>query len=477
MKKFFSIIISLILVFSVVTVSADVPAAFKKIYTNYSCDYSFSMSFENSDELVALLEAIEMPDEINNYIDVNALLDSALSKDVEMTVQADISEDFKRAEMGLVAYSKQPLNVNANLSMDINSKFGVWIKLDLVAQEPVFNIVYAAPVLNRYMVIDVFAMIEEEYEKENILVILNSFFNKDYMTDVMSYSVELIEKYADIKTSGSRCTMKIDNDGIVAMLNDITKYAYDLSYEKLQPFMDEEADAGISMEPYEEIFPFANIQLLGEGGITAKYTLNAAGISTADVDVDIAINVKDIYEAVMGMEWGYETEGVLKFRVKEAGNVTKIGKTKVDFPVLTEENSFNYADLYADNNQYNYEEYEPTYPNYYVSCYTDCLPIVDGKIYVPLRQVVERAYDDTADIDYNNGVITLTSEYFDKIVLTVGSDRLYTKGAYQTTDKVLKIENTVYVSASFFEEVFGWYFATANHMLLDDTYFFCFYTH
>ena len=42
-------------------------------------------------------------------------------------------------------------------------------------------------------------------------------------------------------------------------------------------------------------------------------------------------------------------------------------------------------------------------------------------------------------------------------------------------DKVLKIENTVYVSASFFEEVFGWYFATANHMLLDDTYFFCFY--
>ncbi len=474
MKRFFSIIVALILVLSVATVSANVPEALKKVYTNYSCDYTLSMSFENCDELVSLLEEIEMPDEINNYIDVEALIDSIFTQDVKMEVKADIAENFRRMDVGLLAYSEQALNVNSNLSMNINSKFGMWIKLDLDAQEPVFKLIYSAPVLNRYMVIDYFEIAGEDFNREKLMELLNSLFNEEYMKSVMEYSVELIEKYADIKTSGSRCTMKIDNNGFVDMMNDAVKYAYDLSYEKLEPLMDEEADVTISMSPFEEIFP-DNIQILGKDGITAKYTLKANGISTAEVSADVAISVKDIYEASTGNIWEYESDGVLKFSVKEAGKITDVGKTKVDFPVITEENSFDATEFFAVPDPYvEYEEDVPSYPYSYVNGYADYLPIKDGVIYVPLRSVMEGAYGDTVNITYNNGVITLESEYFDKIALTIGSDKVYTKGSYVSTDKVLKIDNVTYVGTDFFEEFFGLYLASANHNLKDDTYSYLF---
>ena len=476
MKKLFSTLIALMLIFSVVTVSAAVPGALSKVYTNYTCDYSFSMSFESSEEIVALLEELEMPDEINNYVDLKALLKSVLSNETKSNVQVEMSEDFKRVKMGITADSAQKVNVNKNLNIAINSKLGMWLNLDLAADEPVFEIIYSAPVLNRYMYINVFDMAKDDNEKKAISDALNSAFNAEYLKAVTDYSAGLLEKYADIKTSGTNCTIKIDNDGFTAMIDDILEYVCGMAEEETQVV--KLPDEILAELRYDELPKFSDMKILGEEGITIDCKIVMGNITMAVTDADISVNIADIYTATTGEEWLYESDGILKFRVREEVKMSNMGKTKVEIPELTDENSFSYADVNGDGGYYaEDEEYEPEFPNYYIWGYTNTLPVVGDKIYLPLRAVLEGAYEENVDIGYDNGVITITSDYFDTIVIKVDSDKATIGGTVKAIDKVIKTENTVYVSAGFFEENFGWSMGSASYDMIEKEYYYSLYAY
>lgn len=476
MKKIVSMLIALLVAFSVITVSADVPEALSKMYTNYSCDYKISITFESSDDIIALLEEMEMPEEVDNFVDLKALLKSVLTNETRMNLQADISEDFSKVKIGITSDSSQTIDVNSNLNIGINTKLGMWLNMDFGTEEPVFEIIYSHPFLNKYMIIDLFEMPMDETEKAQIIDAVKSVFNKDFMTSVQGYATELLEKYADIKILGSNCIVKIDNDGLTSMIDDAIEYvSKQMQGIADETMSDEMADEVVAL--YSEIPSVKGMQFVGEDGITINYSLGFDNITNMEMDADININIANIYTQMTGGEWLYQSEGVLRFKLTEEAKMSKISKTKVDFPELTDDNSFSFVEMMYQEEDYEdydeYYEYEPIYPNYYVYNTVDYLPVIDGKIYFPLRDTMIDAYEDTVGITYDNGVITMTSDYFpgySNLELSVGSGNVFTDGNMHTVDPVIKVNNVVYANRTFFEEILGWSLWYANYDMLNFEY-------
>ncbi len=477
MKKIGVFIIAVILMFSTVTVSARTPDALSEIYTNYSSIYAISISFENTEDIVALLEEIEMPEEINYFVDVKLLLKSLLTLDANMSIQVNMSEDFEKLEYALTADSQQTIGVNKNLNLGIDTKTGMWLKLDLSAQHPIFEIVYSAPFLNKYMKIDMFELMNDETEKSEFVSYLKSVFNREYIESVRDFSVSLLEKYADIKVSGASCVVKIDNEALTSMLDEMIDFVYEKIDDAYEEVVAETGEYDITM-PSEHTFSFKGMQILGDRGITLKYSFVNGKISGEISDADISIDISKIFTQSLGEEWLYNSKGIMNFKIKSQGMYTNISKTKVEFPQLTEKNSFDLAELISPEPEYDYvydEDYvyEPSYPYYYAYAETEYLPVIDGEIYVPIRDTFVSAYEDAVDIGYNNGVITISSDYFPgfkTLTLTVGSELAYADSNIHYTDKILKVGNTTYASAEMFEDIFGWTLYWASYDMLEYRY-------
>ncbi len=501
MKRFALIILTIILAFSMITASAEVPRFMTENYNNYTADYGFTITFESSDEIVALLEEIEMPEEVNNFIDVKALLKSVLSRGMQMKLQMNISDDYRKAEYALTADSQQEINLNSNLSVDINSKMGIWMRMDLDADEPVMEIIYSLPVLNKYMVIDVFEMLPDDTQKAAVLDVLNSVYSPDYIDSVKEYSMELLEKHAEIKVSGVNCTVKLDNAGLVAMMGDLFPVVFAKLGDMLAnvPIAEQEAASigiiggadgptSILIEHEAEndsTFAFvpdmSGFQILGEEGITCKYSLFSGKVSTIDVAADISFDISTFVTSITGEEWEPEAKALLEFAASAKIKLTNIGKTKVELPKLTTENSFNIMDMmpeYDEPMDYT-DDYVPSYP--YYSAWAECkeLPVIDGEMYVPLRAVLEDAYYDQVSIGYDKGKIIMESEYFPDfktLMIHENSTVAYMDGNERTISKVIVKDGTAYVGRTFFEELFGWELSYAYHDLINNSYEVSFYT-
>ncbi len=499
MKRFALILFTLALAFSMVTASAEVPGFMTKAYNNYTADYGFTVTFESSDEIIALLEEIEMPGEVNNFIDIKALLESILSQGMQMKMQINTSDDYRKAELALTADAQPEINVNSNLSIGVKSKAGMWMKMDLDAVEPVLQVVYSLPLLNKYMVIDVFEMLPNDAEKEAVLNVLNSVFNRDFIDSVNEYSVELLEKYAEIKVSGTVCTVKLDNNGLVAMMGEMvpvisTKLADIITNASVG--MQETMSVGviggadgptaIMIEPEAEsdsdfafIPDISEMQILGKEGITYKYSLVSGKISAIDMSADISFDISKYVTDIIGEDWELNSKGILDFAVKAGIKLTNVGKTKVEFPVLTPENSFNIMDMIPEYDEAHPDEYVPSYPYYSVWIESAELPIIDGEIYVPLRATLEGAYADQVSVGYDNGIITMESEYFPgfkKMTVYENSTVAHTDGVEKTVSKVIVKDGVTYVGKSLFEEIFDWELGYASYDLINNYYEATFYT-
>ncbi len=499
MKRIASIILTLVLAFSMVTASAEVPKFMTQAYNNYTADYGFTVTFESSDEIVELLKEMEMPEEVNNFIDIKALLESILSQGMQMKLQMNISDNYRRAEYALTAESQQEINVNPNLSIGIDSKLGMWMKMDLDAAEPVMEIIYSSPVLNKYMVIDVFEMLPDDTQKQAVINMLNSIFCSDYIDSISKYSLELIEKYAEIKVGGGDYIVKLDNDGLIAMMGELFPVVFTKLGDIMTdfPFAAQEAASigiiggadgptAILIEPEEEndsdfvVVPdMSGLQILGEEGITYRYSLFSGRVSAIDVAADISFDISKIVTDVIGEEWQPEAKGMLDFAVNAKIKLKNIGKTEVDFPKLTKENSFNVMDMYPEYEENYTEEYVPSYPHYSVWIESDKMPVIDGEIYVPLRATLEGAYNDQFSIDYDKGTITMHSEYFPgfkKLTVYENSTMAFTDGIDIEVSKVIVKNGISYVGKSLFEKIFGWELGYASYDLINDYYEASFYT-
>lgn len=474
MKRTVSIILMMVFTISFVTANAAVPKFLTEDYNNYTGVYHVSLAFESSDDIIALLEELDMPKEVENFVDLKMLLKSLLSYDTQMLLQADISDDFKRIEIGLTSEMLYNLDINSNLNINADMKMGMWVKLNIDDENPVFEIIYSHPMLNKYMVMDVFGMIEDKAEKEEAIEALTGIFNKEYIESIKKTTISLMEKYADIKVSGSVCTIKLGNDELVGMLDELMLVISEMIEEASGS-----ANPAYGDEAIVEMPSFAGLKLLGDGGLVYKYSLLSGKISKIEASMDLDIDISNLVTALTGEEWEYEARGRLTFEIKSDVKVTDIGRTKVKYPVITNENSFNIMEMMPEPYEPEYDMQEERYPNFYAEGYVDYLPVIDGELYVPVRQTFTSAYEDQVEIGYSNGVIKLNSSYFPgftQLKMVVGSDMIYLDSEEYKTDKVIERQGVSYVSHSLLEEVFGWELSSAYYDMINKTYDYYFYT-
>ena len=368
MKKLLSAIIALSLMVTGVFAAA-VPEFLTKQYTNYSADYSFSVSFDNSEEIVALMEELEIPDEVNNFVDLKALVKSLFAYEGKMTLQADMSSDYEKIKIGLTGENQQSIDINKNLNVAYNMKLGMWMNMDFSDENtPVFEIIYSHPMLNKYLKISAADVLGEQD-----MAMLKAVYNKEFIETLSKKGAELFAKYATIKLSGTRCTITMDNDAFTSYFDEVLAFAAETMFPE-----------ELEYNPYEMFPSIKGWQVLGKDGIKMVYSLRGTTIVSEDVTVDISLDIAQVYAAILGGEWPFEATGKLDFTVDMSTKISKVGTTKVSFPVLTDENTLLLEDLMPDysNSYKDYEEYEPApeYPKYYVGGRVAGLPVIDGEV-------------------------------------------------------------------------------------------------
>lgn len=481
MKRIVSIIVASIILLASFSAGAQMEFKLDPMY-NYTADCTFKMTFDSSREVVALLKELQLPDEFENYVDIESLFKSLLSIESKMFMQADISKDMKKAQIAITADGFQTIDVNKNLDVSIAAKMGMWLIYDFTdVKKPVYEVVYSYPVANKYMIIDLIDIMPEE-ERQTFIDTISKFLNPEYTQEINSFVLGLINKHAKVTASLSKVTVKIDNKSLIAILNDITPYLFAQMEQSLAASAPKEELEQIGKELAE--FSFDGWQLLGDKGIEVTYNLRNGVISSEEANADISIDISKIYTAITGEAWQFVSNGKLEFSISSYTTVSNAGNTKVEFPTITEDNSFSLSDIIKEGmGEYHPDDGEEdsfsAYPYWYVGAEAANLPVINGDIYVPFRATLEEGYADTVRLSFDNGVITASCEYFPgfkTITLTNGSDKIYCDGVEKTTGTVIIENGTTYVSSKLFTDVFGWSFDTANYDMLNNIYWYGFYT-
>ncbi len=471
MKKFLALVLALSLIFTSVS-AVDISPLFSNSELNYTTEYTLSVSFDNAENIVNLLRELGVTDEIERYIDLESILNSISNADEKMKLEADMSSDFKRIKLALTSESSGKIVFNPNLSIGMNTKNGMWMHIDLNAAKPVYKIIYLTPFQNKYAVMDIFELMSEN-DVQEIIKTLENFLSKEYIDSFSAFASEIYSKYANVSFNGVTYTIKLDNDGLIGMMKEFIPFIEESigntppENEALNGFGDIEIDPVLAM--------IDSLEILGEDGITITCSLLSGKLNRMDATADFSINIEEFFSSAIGMEWPYKNEGKLDFTFKYSAKMSKYGKTTPSFPTLTDENSFTVEqDIVVET-----EEYVPEYPHYYVSASADRLICENGEYYVPLRGLLEDAYDDTVSITYSNGTVTATCDYFPgfkSFMLTNNSTAAYFDGKLRYVPKVIMQDGTTYVSYSFFKNTFNWELSEIYHDVLEGTYTFSFHT-
>lgn len=463
MKKWIAGMLAVLLLSMTAWAQEGIPEALMEQPMNFTAGYSISVTFDNSDEITVLADVLEyIGGELEN-IDAKLFLQTALSYDGKMLLQADFSEDFKKMRFGLTTETDQALGINQNLHMDVRAKSGIWGNWDFSdAQNPVFDIVFSSPISSKYIKFSA-----ADFAETDLLSGLQTMLNAEILQTNVKKASEMLLQHATVSTEGNTIAIRMDNAGFTAYLD-----AYIQSLAEITASVPEISAV------YAEFPSFASIQLLGEGGVQSICTLENGKIAMEKSTVDISVGIAQIYETMTGMEWEEGTPSTMDFTLSVEGQISKRGTTTVNFPVLTEDNHITMEDLMPD-----YTAYEPDgefdeYPNFFVSGYTDTLPIYGNEIFLPLRATLEDAYGENVEIIYNHGSVMLKSKYFpvDTVLLEIGTETVYAGGVPYTMGKAMLVDGSTYVSSRLFTDVFGWELASVSHEILDNTYYYSFCT-
>lgn len=461
MKKLVSALIMITFLFSSLTSYAAVPDFFTKDYNNYTTDGNMSLSFDSSDAVVDLLEKHNPDLTFMKIADLRSILSTLLKLDLAVTMEASVSDDYKKIQLAMTENFNHSLDISKNLNFRTTAKMSMWLNIDISSDEPVFEIIYLLPISNKYIHLDIFKICSEE-ERAQIISILNVFCNKTIVDTLNGASLKLLEKHATITTAGNICTVKLDNAGFIAFISDVTKTMSDISG------LLSLANGG--QTPPLELPSFEGVRLLGDKGITYKYTLSNGIPVKCEVLADISINLSEI----VGEEWPDEKPLNLDFTIKSSMNMSKLGSTKVNFPVLTDDNSIKVdsSDIEMPSPS-GYESYELMYPMSYARVFPEELTVINGEYYIPLRELMNSAYNSEIEIGYDNGTVTLESEWFkdfSKVILKKDSDIANVDGKEIPVSKVIIKDGTTYVSEKLLKDIFSWDIESINHNVMKDTY-------
>lgn len=474
MKKLFILALTLVMLVLTVAVGAEEAKLAIEPMLNYSSDAVVSVDCNSSEVLneLAFGDASLAPDPI----DPETLFKSLFSFDGTATIKADISEDYNKIKLYMQADYDYDVDVNPNLGIVLDMKMGAWLDMDMSdLNNAKCNVILYTPVSAKYMYCNLFDFLPADQSRLLVFAMIKSVLNKEFVTEMNEAMLTSYENHAEITFDGDICTIKLSNDAYLKMIDELVP----VFIEKLAAIM------SVPEEQLNELaipsFAETGIQLLGENGIVVKY--NTKDFSS-EVNADICINIGEIIAMMMEEDFYGMDDMTVGFTMTGTEKYYDIGSTVVTFPELTEENSINLYDEYyhVEDDYYEenyYEEYEETYPYYYVNSISEYSPVVDGDIYVPFRVILEDAYDGNVEIGYDKGLITVTSEYFtdmEKISFKVGESKVNVDGYDFEVGEILLENGVTYVPADFYEIVFGWELSSAYYDYIEKYYYASFVT-
>ena len=480
MKKFLAVFLAVMMLVLAVSVSALSLDDFTKPMNNYTSEAEVAISFNTAKQLVSALEelGINLSEAVEyEMIDFVPFLESLFNITGKAAIKFDTSEDYNQIKLYMEADYDYGVELNQNLSLTADMKQKLWIDIDLSdVANPKYYMVMMSPISTKYMYVDYFEGMSEE-EKLMATALLKSVLNKEFIDSVNAEITKIYDEYTEFSADKKTMTVSIDNDGFLKILDKIIELVISRLAVIIPGFSESMGD--FQIPKMAEL----GIKILGEKGMVIE--CNTDG--TMSYTCDINININEIYFDITGEEIPMENDLVIGITLSEKQTLSEIGSTKIVFPELTEENSINlnealYAetedDIYYDDGEY-YEEYEPEYPNFYVDIYTEYVPVVNGTVYVPFREALENAYDGNVDITYDKGIITVKSEHFkdlETLSFKVGETKANVDGYEFEVGEIILENGVTYVSADFFEIIFGWSQDWATYDFLWGMYNFGFYT-
>ena len=471
MKKIVAFLISMLVLTTSAFANASIPKELMSYPENFTAECKLSVSVDDNSDIRSLIEEFASKDNsITAFLgmDFFNFLSAMFEYNNDVTVKANISPDYTKIKLAMTTSEVFSSVVSSNLNYTINSKSGLWLDVDLTNEEtPKADLIFMSPTSEKYRHIGAGEFIPKES-----LPLIKTYLSPNVTQKIKDKYAQLLNENCTVEKSGTEYKISMTNDNLQALMKAISEY---------NPFYEEGAlGEEFDEELVEEMTSdFENINILGKDGITASCTLKNGQISRTESKVDISLNISEIAKA-MGEEWPFEAQGIINIKLSEIDNYSKIGTTDVELPELTESNSISLNKIIEENKEpeENYADLME-YPYGYVSVYDETVFVEDGNYYVPLRSILEDGYDDFVTIDYQDGVVTVTSEYFDKfntLTVKIPDNKVYTDGTEQDCGNVMLVNDTTYVDSRLFTEVFGWYLSDISHSILEDSYIISFWT-
>lgn len=482
MKRILSILITLLMVFSVTASAHSLEDI--GMMRNYEAEMDLTITF---DKPITLFDKLPELKDAENFVDLNELVQSLIGTTVNAKVQGNISEDFSKIQASVLMTSTTPLKINKNAKITGEFIMGVWVDADLSDTEnPKFDMIMQSPFFNKYLDIDLIEMLKEDEEAYGMF--MSSFkgvFDKEKFAIKYNEAIDLIKKNATISSGNNTLNVNFDKDGAARYLYDAVEWSLKLSAAQ----QDE-----LYIEEYEQISNdmlkvFKELEIFGENGIKMQYTFDRAGKLKASTSVtDIDLNLYPL----LSMAWIdvseiTEEDCFISFTINESATYRKAGTTTVEYPKLTEENSFTLKDLDGGYEEPDYEyEYED-FPPYFPSVEGEWAARTEsGVLYAGLRGFLENIdqhhYTEEDEInhfeyEYANGVLNVKNigcNYlnFKEIVITVGENKVLLDGVeIELENPATEINDRIFLGLDFYEKAFNYKPGYASLELFENIYY------
>lgn len=342
------------------------------------------------------------------------LLEGLFGTTVKATAKYDISEDYKSIKMETASNVVLPLLFSEDLKVTADLTGRMWINMDISdAGNPVFMIIYKNPAGDNYTYIDYATAAQGSEEARTALSQLSALFDSDFMAEAQNLAKELYQKHGSLTFSGGKLAITLDDAGLKGLLKDTFQWTKD---QVMPSAGATEADLAALDEVIAAFdTKLDDVRILGEDGMTTEITLEGGTFRAGTTTVHVQTNIYDWMDAFSDtpVEVENRENGVLDFTLNMTETYTNQGETTVQFPLLTEENSFDMgAFLSPDYTPQQMPEYIPSQDAVITregSAFG--LPVIQGgQTYLPLRGVMGAMGVAGEDISVRDGVITIINK-------------------------------------------------------------------
>ncbi len=452
MKKIISFVLAACLLLTCATAFAatedKVFGAFKNIV--YSGEFEMTVNAELNKplEIATVIQKLSDESGIDLPLDFKMFLESIFNSDDNIKCIYNVSKDFKKADLYFDVTQAAPLEINEGLKISAWSNWKMWIKYDFTASEPVYQIIYKTPMSRKYIVMDMAEELKDNYD-----LLEKSLPDEEDYNETLDNTVSLYKDNYKVSAKGGKYILKTDDKGfkniLIGVLNMCSERVSDSLSES--GAYAEEASAFLNSAVDSVKGAADKFSILGKDGISSEIKINPFGyITETKTSANIALNVYDILDSFGAGEIAdnvgvTKDNGNIDFTVVVCDIIKKHNQNvKVDFPVLTEDNSVDILKKMQDDDDY-FPEYFSEY-NYF-GFDEEGLPIIkNNTTYVELSKVADCCGFELTEADGKAVIDTKTS--LGVIEIKEGENSLIKNGeVFEVSAPAISVKDKLYVNS------------------------------